>query len=398
MERDSRSGTQGKGSLEELLRERVRATIEIIVEEELEEALGAASSQRVGEQRAGYRHGHRSRTLSTSLGATTILMPRARIAGVDGQRHEWRSEVIPRYQRRTERVDEAILGVYLSGTNTRRLRGALAPLLRGAPLSKDAVSRLVGRLREDFVAWGTRDLGALKVRYLFLDGWYPRVRIGRKRVRVPVLVTLGVGADGRRVILDLRLAGAESERAWRDAVHSLVERKLGVPVLAVIDGNPGLAAALSAQWPKLALQRCTNHKLWNLLAKAPAHLREELAEDYRRMIYAEGREAVTQARRGFARKWKLRCQAVYQSFEEAGDELFTFTAFPPTQWKALRTTNALERINEEFRRRTKTQASLPNEEAVLLLLFGLLRSGQITLRRLVGWQELESVSKSAEAA
>jgi mutator family transposase len=124
------------------------------------------------------------------------------------------------------------------------------------------------------------------------------------------------------VILDLRLAGVESERAWLATVQSLVERKLGAPALAVIDGDPGLAAALTAQWPKLAIQRCTNHKLWNLLAKAPAHLREELAEDYRCMICAERRGAVEQARRGFARKWKLRCQAVYASFEEAGDELF----------------------------------------------------------------------------
>jgi transposase-like protein len=116
-------------------------------------------------------------------------------------------------------------------------------------------------------------------------------------------------------------------------------------------------------------QRCTNHKLWNLLAKAPAHLREELAEDCRRMIYATSREGVEQARVGFLRKWKLRCKAVSVSFEEARDELFTFTAFPSSQWKALRTTNALERINEEFRRRAKTQASLPSEEAVLFLLF-----------------------------
>jgi putative transposase len=398
VERDSRSRWVGKGALEELMRGRIRATIEAIVEEELEEALGAARSQRVGTNRSGYRHGKRPRTLSTGLGATTIMMPRARIDDDDGRRREWRSAIIPRYQRRTERVDEAILGVYLSGTNTRRLRGALAPLLRGAPLSKDAVSRLVGRLREDFAAWAQRDLGELKVRYLFLDGWYPRVRIGKKRVRVPVLVTLGVCADGRRVILDLRLAGVESERSWLDAVGSLVARNLGAPVLAVIDGNPGLAAALKAQWSKLALQRCTNHKLWNLLAKAPAHLREELAEDYRRMIYAESRAAVEQARAGFVRKWRLRCQAVVKSFEEAGDELFTFTAFPISQWKALRTTNTLERINEEFRRRTKTQASLPNEEAVLLLLFGLLRSGQVKLRRLVGWHDLTALNQRSEAA
>jgi putative transposase len=398
MESDSRSGGQGKGALEELLRERIRATIESIVEEELKGALGAARSERVGEVRVGYRHGQRPRTLTTSLGATTIAMPRARIEDAYGRRREWHSRVIPRYQRRTERVDEAILGVYLSGTNTRRLRGALAPLLRGAPLSKDAVSRLVGRLREDFSAWATRDLSELKVRYLFLDGWYPRVRIGKKRVRVPVLVTLGVCANGQRVVLDLRLAGVESEQAWLDAVQALAARNLGTPVLAVIDGNPGLRAALQVQWPKLAIQRCTNHKLWNLLAKAPAHLREELAEDYRRMIYAESCAAVEQARIGFLRKWKLRCKAVSASFEEAGDELFTFTGFPISQWKALRTTNALERINEEFRRRTKTQASLPSEEAVLFLLFGLLRSGQISLRRLVGWQDLAIIGEQPEAA
>jgi transposase-like protein len=380
------------------MRERIRATIEIIVDEELEAALGAGRSQRVGSVRAGYRHGKRERTLTTSLGATTIALPRARIEDAQGQRREWRSRMIPRYQRRTERVDEAILGVYLSGANTRRLRGALSPLLRGAPLSKDAVSRLVGRLREDFAAWAKRDLGELQVRYLFLDGWYPRVRIGKKRVRVPVLVTLGVCADGRRVVLDLRLAGAESGQAWLDAVRALAGRNLGAPVLAVIDGNPGLAAALKVQWPKIAIQRCTNHKLWNLLAKAPAHLREELAEDYRRMIYAESRQAVEKARIAFLRKWKLRSQAVSTSFEEAGDDLFTFIAFPPSQWKALRTTNALERINEEFRRRTKTQASLPSEEAVLFLLFGLLRSGQIRLRRLVGWQDLANNNSQAEAA
>jgi transposase-like protein len=388
MEMDSRSGWQGKGALEDLMRERIRATIETIVEEELEGALGAARSQRVGSIRVGYRHGKRARTLTTSLGATTITMPRARIEDAQGQSREWHSRMIPRYQRRTERVDEAILGVYLSGTNTRRIRGALAPLLRGAPLSKDAVSRLVGRLREDFEAWEQRDLGELKIRYLFLDGWYPRVRIGKKRVRVPVLVTLGVCANGHREVLDLRLAGGESEQAWLDATRSLAARNLGAPRLAVIDGNPGLAAALRMQWPQLALQRCTNHKLWNLLAKAPAHLREELAEDYRRMIYAASREAVEQARVGFLRKWKLRCKAVSASFEAAGAELFTFTAFPISQWKALRTTNALERINEEFRRRTKTQASLPSEEAVLFLLFGLLRSGQVKLHRLIGWQDL----------
>ena len=124
-----------------------------------------------------------------------------------------------------------------------------------------------------------------------------------------------------------------------------------------------------------------------------------LAEDYRRMIYGESREVVEKARIAFVRKWRLRSKAVVASLEEAGEDLFTFLRYPTSQWKSLRTTNALERINEEFRRRTKTQASLPSEDAVLLLLFGLLRSGQIVLRRIVGWQDMPSVvSKHSEAA
>jgi transposase-like protein len=102
------------------------------------------------------------------------------------------------------------------------------------------------------------------------------------------------------------------------------------------------------------------------------------------MVYGKNRDVVESARRGFLKKWRLRCAVVAASLEEAGEELFTFLSFPPSQWKGVRTTNALERINEEFRRRTKTQASLPNEDAVVLLLFGLLRSGQIRLRRFDG--------------
>src|ERR1700739_2144973 len=404
MERDSRKAVGEEGlewgadTIEAEIRERGRGMIEAIIEEELESVLGAGRSQRVGAARSGYRHGMRERQLTTSLGKTTIVLPRARLKGGEGEESEWHSRIIGRYQRRTERVDAALLGTYLSGINTRRLRGALSPLLRGAPLSKDAVSRLVGRLRDEFTAWSTRDLAAEEVCYLFLDGWYPRVRIGKKRVRVPVLVVLGVCADGRRIVLAMRIAGQESEAAWLELLQSLVERHLGTPSLAVIDGNPGLRAALRVQWPEIAIQRCTNHKLRNLLAKAPAHLREELAEDYRRMVYADSREAVEQERARFLRKWRLRCKAVVSSFEEAGEELFTFLQFPQSQWKAPRTTNALERINEEFRRRTKTQASLPGEDAVLLLLYGLLRSGQIVLRRIDGRQAMPKPKTQLKAA
>jgi putative transposase len=158
MERDSRSGGQEKASLEELVRERVREIIEVIVEQELEEALGAASSARVGAQRSGYRHGHRVRTLSTSLGASSIALPRARMEGADGKRHEWRSAIIPRYQRRTAQVDEAILGIYLSGTNTRRLRGGA-----GSAAARDPVVERRGIASGGTVTGGLCRLGRTRL-------------------------------------------------------------------------------------------------------------------------------------------------------------------------------------------------------------------------------------------
>src|SRR5216684_311287 len=394
MGESSKAGSEGKEELrfdrdtiERTIRERVRDIIEEIVEAELDAALGAEVSQRVGKQRQGYRHGYRERTLTTSTGPTTFAMPRARLSKRDGGRHEWQSQTVARYERRSRRVDEAIVGVYLGGVNTRRIRGALAPLLRGAPLSKDAVSRLVGRLKDDFERWQQGDLQADQIRHLYLDGWYPKVRIDKKRVRVPVSVTLGT-----------RATGEGSSAAWGEVITALVKRRIGVPAVAVVDGSPGLAQALQEQWKNIQIQRCTNHKLRNLQAKAPARLREELTEDYRRMIYAASVDEVAKQREKFQKKWKLKCPAVIASLEEAGDDLFTFTHFPLSQWKALRTTNAIERINEEFRRRTKTQASLPSEAAVVLLMYGLLCTGQIRLNRMVGWKDLPPPHRSAVMA
>jgi transposase-like protein len=124
--------------------------------------------------------------LTTRLGPTRLQVPRARLHQAEGGTEEWHRRGLPRYQRRTARVDAALLGVYLSGTNSRRLKGAFAPLWRGGPLSKEAVSRLVGRLKSDFEEWGQRDLSQEAIRYLRLDGWYPKVRIGRRRARGPV--------------------------------------------------------------------------------------------------------------------------------------------------------------------------------------------------------------------
>ena len=133
----------------------------------------------------------------------------------------------------------------------------------------------------------------------------------------------------------------------------------------------------------------TLHKERNLLAHAPKHLNEEIKADFTARMYAGDAKAVSAKRKVFLAKWRLRCREVAISFEEAGDRLFTFLRYPPEQWKSLRTTNAVERLHEEFKRRIKTQCALPSAETAALLFWALVASGQITMRRVDGWQSLD---------
>ena len=135
-------------------------------------------------------------------------------------------------------------------------------------------------------------------------------------------------------------------------------------------------------------QRCTVHKHRNLLAHAPDKLHEEISADYQDMIYAATTKGIEQRRKAFLRKWRLKCRAVADSLEEAGEQLFTFTRLPTGQWKSARTTNAIERLHEEFKRRIKTQTMLPSAETAAMLFWALLASGQITMRKVDGWPTL----------
>jgi len=161
-----------------------------------------------------------------------------------------------------------------------------------------------------------------------------------------------------------------------------------MPELVIVDGAQGLEKALAALWPDMLIQRCTVHKHRNLLAHAPERLHEEISADYKDMIYADTKHEVEIRRKAFLRKWRLKCPAVAASLEEAGDKLFTFTRFPKSQWKSIRTSNAIERLHEEFKRRIKTQTVLPSAETAAMLFWALLASGQITMRKIDGWESL----------
>ena len=319
-------------------------------------------------------------------------MPRGRVTAEDGGTREWRSAALPRYGRMTRQVEALIAGAYLAGTNTRRVKRALGALFKGA-VGKDVVSRTWRKVKGDCEAWARRDLSGEDVVRLILDGTVVRVRLDRRVTSISLLVVLGVRRDGQKVLLAVRNMGGESEAAWRDVLDDLIARGLQTPQFLIIDGAAGLERALAALWPDVPTQRCTVHKHRNLLAHAPEALHDEISADYTDMIYAATSKEVETCRRAFLRKWRLRCLAVAVSLEEAGEQLFTFTRLPCSQWRSARTTNAIERLHEEFKRRIKTQTVLPSAETAAMLFWALLASGQITMRKVDGWESLEQPSK-----
>src|SRR4030081_1401784 len=344
------------------VRDRVREFIQAMVEGELDAALMrpryGRGSQSSGDDDGpvgviGHRHGHRSRSLMGTFGRTEIEVPRARLDGPDGKTTEGKSKTLRAYQRRTLAADALIASTYLAGTNTRRVRRALAALFGGA-VGKDTVSRVWRKVKADWEAWNARSLAEEPIVRLILDGTVVRVRLDRQGTPISLLVVRG----------------------------------LPRPVFLIVDGAPGLEKAIAAVWNGVPVQRCTVHKHRNLLAHAPERLHDEITADYTDMIYAATPEEIAARRKAFIRKWRLRHRAVADSLEEAGDRLFAFTRLPPTQWRSARTTNAIERLHEEFKRRIKTQTVLPSADTAAMLFWALLASGQINMGKVDGWQTL----------
>jgi len=383
--------------IEMQVRERVRGFIQAMIEGELDETLqrpryGRHPNSSNGEKEglvAGHRHGHRLRSLTGTFGRTEIAVPRARLQAADGRTTEWKSKALRTYQRRTLAADALIASAYLAGTNTRRVRRALKALFAEG-VGKDVVSRVWRKIKSDWEAWNTRSLAEEPIVRLILDGTVARVRLDRKATSISLLVVLGVRADGQKVLLAIKSMGGESTEAWRAVLDDLIKRGLQRPQFLIVDGAPGLEKALAAVWDSVPVQRCTVHKHRNLLAHAPERLHEEVTADYTDMIYAATPEEIETRRKAFIRKWRLRHRPVADCLEEAGDRLFSFTRLPPSQWRSARTTNAIERLHEEFKRRIKTQTVLPSAETAAMLFWALLASGQINMRKVDGWQTLDT--------
>src|ERR1017187_9198879 len=255
--------------IETEVRARAREFIEELLRGELDAALARpryGRSQMAGNEGAsvaGPRHGSRTRSLTGTFGPIEIAVPRARLTTSEGKTAEWKSQALRAYQRRTLAADAPIASTYLAGTNTRRVRRALAALF-GGTVGKDTVSRTWRKVKSDWDAWNTRSLAEEPIVRLILDGTVVRVRLDRKATSISLLVVLGVREDGQKVLLAIKSMGGESTEAWRAVLDDLIKRGLRRPTFLIVDGAPGLEKAIASVWDGVPVPGCTVHKHRNL--------------------------------------------------------------------------------------------------------------------------------------
>ena len=341
----------------DFLRPVVREVVQQVLEAEMDEALGAQKSERTGE-RVGYRSGYYNRTLITRVGKLELRVPQDR-------QGRFRTEVFERYQRSEKALVGAMAEMYVQGVSTRKVK-AITEELCGHEFSASTISRINKTLDEELEKFAQRRLEEAYP-YLILDARYEKVREdGAIRSRA-VLVAIGINWEGRRSVLAVDLANRESHTSWRDFLLGLRQRGLREVECVVSDDHAGLKKAIHEVLTEAAWQRCYVHLLRNALDYLPRKADDDCLMELRWMY---DRRTLDEARRDLAAwlvKWSGRYPKLCDWVEGNIEETFTFYRLPRQHHKHLKSTNMLERLNEELKRRTLVVRIFPNAESCLRL-------------------------------
>lgn len=336
----------------------VRRLLQEMLETEMTEQLGAGRYQRVA-GRLGYRSGHRSRRLRTRVGELELAVPTERSG-------RYRTRLFERYQRSEQAFLLTLQEMYLAGVSTRKVR-QITEELCGTEVSASSVSRAVGRLDEDLAAWRNRRLSEAYP-YLIVDARYGLVRQGGRVSSQATLVVAAVGVSGQRDIIGVYQANTESEASWTEVFRDLLRRGLVGVRLLVSDDHEGLVAAIRRCFQGVQWQRCQKHFLDNVLALVSQKDRRRLWLALRTVFDAASREHALVRLAEVVAQWRDSYPAVADKLEAETEETLTFFDYPVTHWLRIRTTNMLERYNEELRRRTNVIRVFPNAASCLRLI------------------------------
>jgi transposase-like protein len=376
-----------KLDVEARVREGVKAVLEEVLQEEMAEHLDAGYRE-LTPTRRGERNGHYTRNLVTPAGRIERLeVPRDR----EG---EFVTEVFERYKRMTGDVEEAVLEMYLSGISVRKIAGVTEALSR-VRIGKDAVSRIARRLEEEQKEWRMRTLKEKKYPYLYLDATYLKVRWGASVTSMALLVCVGVDEEGFREVLAVEVAGSEKSEAYASLLRGLLDRGLWGVRLVISDDHEGIKAAVRGELPGVGWQRCVVHFERNVLSHVPSSLMAEVAEDLKAVFKVRRENTARALAEEFVELYESRYPKAVSVFEAGVEDALTYLGLPGSHHARIRTTNMLERLFKEVKRRTRVVGVFPNETsaAVLATEIVLRSSEEWALKRYLTMDALEAAQK-----
>jgi putative transposase len=374
-----------KLDVEARVRQGVKAVLEEVLEEEMSEHLKAGYRE-LTPTRRGERNGYYQRNLVTPAGKIERLtVPRDR----EG---EFVTEVFERYKRMTGDVEEAVLEMYLSGISVRKIAGVTDALSK-VRIGKDAVSRIASRLQEEQREWRERSLEEKAYPYLYLDATYLKVRWGARVSSLALLACVGVDEEGFREVLAVEVAGTEKGAAYASLLQGLIDRGLSGVHLVISDDHEGIKAAVSGELPGAEWQRCTVHFERNILAHVPASSMAEVAEDLKAIFKVRRVKTARALAEEFVELYAKRFPKAVSVFEAGIEDALTYLSYPGSHHTRIRTTNMLERLFKEVKRRTRVVGVFPNEvsAATLATEIALRSSEEWALRRYLTMDALEAV-------
>lgn len=349
--------------LSEFIRASARCCLQEAIEHEVSEFLGRGHYQRGARQRSGYRNGYEAKSFASAEGPLQVRLPQLRAT-----QEPFRSQLAQGLAATPGALEKLVVGMYVRGLSTRDIEDLFSEVTGGQMVSKSAVSELSQVWEEDFQRWRTRSLAELEPLYFFLDAFYLPLRSGTSE-REGILAAYAILRSGKKALIHLALGARESYDSWLSFLHDLSERGLREPTLVISDGNPGLKKALRRIWPAVKHQRCQRHKLLNILAKLPKATQAEMKRLVQQIFWADSYEEGLRKGRALIARFKDRYPAAMECLEKDLEACLLYLKFPEEHRLRIRTTNGLERIIEELKRRTKVVGRLPSEQAALKLVY-----------------------------
>lgn len=359
------SQTELQAMLREKMRLAVRLTLIAVLEDELDVVVAASRYERTSKRR-DYRNGCYTRRLGTGVGEIDDLpVPRTR--------NGFRTHLFERYQRRQAELDDAICEMFVYGVSTARV-GEVVESLSGSKPSSSTVSRVFHSLEEEFLKWKKRPLEA-HYTYVFADGTYFTVIYDQEGQKMPILAVIGIKRNGEREVLGFTVGECENQPAWEGLFVDLKERGVKSIGLWISDGQQAMLNALASKFPGTSRQRCIKHKMENVLSYIPKKQQEEVEPELKAIFYQQSREQAEQTLAAFCEKYGALYPTALECLKRDGEACLTFYAYPREHWKAIRTTNIIERVFNEVKRRShKMAAAFRNEGSCLLMFFAVIRS------------------------